>query len=104
VATSLGVLLVVDPAVACAAVILWLAVVVGTRRSSLGALLTLPAVVGLTAWWSSTYVEWSAVLAGIVLVRHAENISRLLAERELGLHDSEATDHTQTTEQDTAEG
>ena len=90
VATSLGVLLVTAPGVALAALTVWLVVVAGTRRSSLGALLTLPTVVGLMAWWSAEHVGWATLLAGIVLLRHVDNIARLVAGRELGLGDVEA--------------
>ncbi len=88
VATSLGVLLVTAPGVALAALGVWLAVVAGTRRSSLGALLALPTVVALISWWSPKQVGWAVVMAGLVLVRHRDNVARLLAGQEHGLRDS----------------
>ena len=85
VATSLGVLGTILPWVALGGVVVWLATVAVSRRSSLGALLALPAVVGLTAWTAPASVGWTILLAGLILVRHADNIQRLRAGRELGL-------------------
>ena len=88
VATSLGVLAVALPSVALLTVLCWLAVVGVTRRSSLGALVALPAVVVLTVWLSPGDVPWACTLAVLVLVRHTENIRRLLAGAEPSVSDS----------------
>jgi len=89
VATSLGVLVAAVPAVALGALAVWGLVVGVTRRSSVGALVALPTVVGLAWWWSPHDVLWTVALAVLVLVRHADNIRRLRSGRELGLSNEE---------------
>jgi glycerol-3-phosphate acyltransferase PlsY len=61
-----------------------------TRRSSLGALVALPAVVLLTGWCSPGDLPWAFALAVLVLLRHIANIRRLLSGTELSLSDSSA--------------
>ena len=85
VATSLGVLVVTATPVALSTWGVWFATVALTRRSSVGALCALPTVVGLTAWWATDQVGWAMLLAVVVLVRHRDNITRLLSGTEHGL-------------------
>ncbi len=80
VATGLGVLIALDWRLGAACCATWLAVALGTRISSAGALaaFAVSPLIGwlvLPAWW------WvaPACIAGLVLARHRANIARLLA-------------------------
>lgn len=88
VATSLGVLVAATPAVALGGLGVWAVVVALTRRSSVGALVALPTVVGLAWLWAPGSLAWTVLLAAVVLLRHVDNIRRLLAGAELGLSSS----------------
>lgn len=90
VATSLGVLVGLVPWVALGGLAVWLAGVAVSRRSSVGALVALPAVVWLTWWWSPALTGWVVALAVVVVVRHTGNIRRLLEGRELGVDELSA--------------
>ena len=88
VATTAGVLLVYSPKVAAVTVALWLAVIMVTRYSSLGA------VVGFGVLPASTYLldhapgkmMISFLMSGLIILRHAGNINRLMhgKERKIG--------------------
>jgi acyl phosphate:glycerol-3-phosphate acyltransferase len=83
VATACGVLLVLTPWATLAGFLAWVAVFAGTRRSSLGALAALP-VVALASWW--LYAEQLmlvALVAAVIVFRHAANIRRLASGDEL---------------------
>jgi len=80
VATTLGALLALHPAVGAAACLSWLATAVVFRYSSLAALVSV-ASAPLFAWWIAKdlqLVEMSAILAILVWSRHLANIRRLL--------------------------
>lgn len=85
VATSFGVLLVLVPKVALWTIGFWGVTVALTRRSSAGALVALPIVVALTGWYAADQLMWSAMLAAVVLLRHTDNIARLVSGTEHGL-------------------
>jgi glycerol-3-phosphate acyltransferase PlsY len=80
VATSIGVLLIYSPAVGVLTVFLWLGVILATRYSSLGALVSF----GILPF--STYVLdytqekliVSILIASLLILRHTDNIKRLL--------------------------
>ena len=88
VATTAGVLLVYSPKIAAVTVALWLAVIIVTRYSSLGA------VVGFGVMPASTYLLdhtqekmiISFLMSGLIILRHAGNINRLIhgKERKIG--------------------
>jgi glycerol-3-phosphate acyltransferase PlsY len=80
VATTLGALLALHPAVGAAACLSWLVTAVVFRYSSLAALVSV-ASASLFAWWIAKdlqLVEISAILAILVWSRHLANIRRLL--------------------------
>ena len=80
VATAIGVLLIYAPAVGLATVAIWLLVVAVTRYSSLGALVSF-AVLPLTMYVFDgirVKVVVAFLIAGLLIVRHAANIERLL--------------------------
>jgi len=80
VATAIGVLLIYAPAVGLATVAVWLLVVAVTRYSSLGALVSF-AVLPLTMYVFDSIrvkVVIAFLIAGLLIVRHAANIERLL--------------------------
>jgi len=83
VATAAGVLLALSPAAALLSLLVWFVVVAATRRSSLGALITailMPIFVGIAA----PVHLWAALLLTVgVVLRHRDNISRLLRREEL---------------------
>lgn len=86
VAASFGVLLVTVPEVALWTIAVWGGIVGISRRSSAGSLAALPAVVALTAWYAGGQVVWAALLAAVVLLRHVDNIARLVSGTEHGLY------------------
>ncbi|MCG8361119.1 MAG: glycerol-3-phosphate 1-O-acyltransferase PlsY [Kiloniellales bacterium] len=80
VATALGTLLAIAWPVGIACCLTWLAVAAAFRFSSLAALLALLAAPGY-AWWflgDLQMVEFAAIVAALVWVRHQTNIRRLL--------------------------
>ena len=81
VATALGVLLGFSGALAGAAAAVWLAVVIASRYSSLGALCAALAAPVLTAWivGRNEATVMVAVMCGVLVFRHAANIRKLLA-------------------------
>ena len=81
VATALGVLLGFSGALAGAAAAVWLAVVIASRYSSLGALCAALAAPVLTAWivGRNEATVMVAVMGGVLVFRHAANIRKLLA-------------------------
>ncbi len=84
VATALGVLLVLAPAIAGLSVLAFLGSFAATRRSSVGSLAAVLVAAGASPWLTSTGDERWAVLSIVlvVIVRHAENLKRLFAGRE----------------------
>jgi glycerol-3-phosphate acyltransferase PlsY len=81
VATALGVLLAVEPAVGAVVCAAWLAVALVFRISSLAALISLASAAGW-AWWITAdrqVTEFAAIVAVVVWLRHIGNIRRLLA-------------------------
>jgi len=90
VATSLGVLLGLSPAVALSGLGIWLAVVIATRYISLGSIL---AALSIPIWmWvygqPLEYKEFGLAAAALVIIRHRSNIARLLSgtEHKFGEH------------------
>lgn len=80
VATAIGVLMIYAPAVGLATVAVWLVVVAATRYSSLGALVSF-ALLPLTMYvfdGSRVKVIIACVIAGLLILRHAANMQRLL--------------------------
>ena len=86
VATALGVVAMLLPQVAWVALGSWIGVVLLSRRSSLGALTALPVVVFGVWFVAPDQVLWAVLLAGLILIRHTDNIRRLRAHTELELH------------------
>ncbi len=77
VATACGVLLVLTPWATLAGAVAWGLCFAAFRRSSLGALAALP-VVGLVAWWAHPeQLPLVALVAAVIVFRHAANIRRL---------------------------
>jgi len=88
VATSLGVLVIYSPQVAILTLIIWLAVALMTKYSSLGAIVSfglLPVNVFLLDY-AGIKILISALIALLVLAKHIGNIERLIkgAERKIG--------------------
>jgi len=80
VATAIGVLLIYAPVVGLATVTVWLVVVAATRYSSLGALVSF-AVLPLTMYvldGARVKVIIAVLIAGLLIMRHAANVRRLL--------------------------
>jgi glycerol-3-phosphate acyltransferase PlsY len=80
VATSIGVLLVYSPYPAAATILIWLAVIFVTRYSSLGAIVSFGAL-PLSVYVLDNTKEkliMSVVIAALLMIRHADNINRLM--------------------------
>ena len=79
VATALGALLAALPAVGLVAVFVWLLTALSFRYSSLAALLAAASVPVAAAAWEGRgpLLAFTLVLAGLIVVRHHENIRRL---------------------------
>jgi glycerol-3-phosphate acyltransferase PlsY len=89
VATSLGVLLMYSPLVACSTIAIWLIVSVFTRYSSLGAVVSfglLPVNIFLLDFEQREKLYIGLVITLLILMRHTDNISRLIrgTERKIG--------------------
>ncbi len=88
VATALGTLAVVDPMLLAVALVTFLIVVFPTRYVSLGSMIAAGAAAGVSLWRHGIGgVSWGiALLALVILLRHRENIARLItgSERKLG--------------------
>ncbi|HWR58480.1 MAG TPA: glycerol-3-phosphate 1-O-acyltransferase PlsY [Thermodesulfovibrionales bacterium] len=84
VATSIGVLLLFSPKVAMVTVALWLTVIVITRYSSLGALVSF-GLLPLSIYfmdYSRGKLIISLLMSGLLIVRHTDNIERLIHGKE----------------------
>ena len=84
VATSIGVLLIYSPKVAMVTIILWLAVIVITRYSSLGAIVSfgvLPFSIYLFDYTQEKLII-SLLITFLLILRHADNIKRLIQGKE----------------------
>ena len=81
VATGLGVIAMLMPAVTVFVFLVWLLIVVLTRYVSLGSVVAaaLVPVAGLMTCAPAVYVWFSLLAAMFVIVRHRENIKRLRA-------------------------
>ena len=79
VATALGALLAALPAVGLVAVLIWLLTALCFRYSSLAALLAAAGVPVAAAAWEGRgpLLAFTLLLAGLIVVRHHENIRRL---------------------------
>jgi len=83
VATACGVLLVLTPGVALIATLSWGVTFALSRRSSLGALVSLP-VIGIAALWLyPEHLLMVGLVGAVVAIRHAPNIRRLVSGTEL---------------------
>ncbi|MEW6569895.1 MAG: glycerol-3-phosphate 1-O-acyltransferase PlsY [Nitrospirota bacterium] len=87
VATSFGVLSIYAPLVAALTFIVWLSVVISTKYSSMGALVSfgiLPLTMVLLDGKEKLFI--SVLIAGLIFIRHRENIQRLIkgTERKIG--------------------
>lgn len=84
VATTAGVLLALSWPVGGCALLTWLLTFVTTRYSSLATLLAAVGMPFYAIYFSDIYlIIWCLIVAIIVIVKHKENISRLIQGREL---------------------
>ena len=91
VATSLGVLLMYTPHVALVTLIVWIGVVLFTKYSSLGAIVSfalLPLNIMLFDFQDKTKFFISILISLFIIIRHKDNIKRLMkgTERKIGQH------------------
>jgi glycerol-3-phosphate acyltransferase PlsY len=89
VATSFGVLFIYIPHVAVITLLIWIVVVLITKYSSLGAIVSfalLPVNVLLTNFQDQTKLFISVLISFFILIRHQENIRQLMkgTERKIG--------------------
>ncbi len=87
VSTSLGVLILYSPKTALFTLIMWLGVVLATRYSSLGALISFGLLpLSMTLLDSKEKFTVALLMAAFVIIRHSDNIQRLLkrTERKIG--------------------
>jgi len=84
VATAFGVLAVYSPQVAIITLIIWLAVAFSTRYSSLGAIVAYGAlpIIFLLLDAHMINITFAIVIALLIILKHRENIKRLLEKRE----------------------
>lgn len=85
VATTLGLLFYLSWQAALLCFLVWVVMVLITRYSSLGSLtgaLAMPVFLALfqRPWW---FIVWGIIAAGMVFLKHKENIRRLLKKQEL---------------------
>ncbi|MEL0083975.1 MAG: glycerol-3-phosphate acyltransferase, partial [Gammaproteobacteria bacterium] len=81
VATAAGCLFGLSWPIGLIAVASWLAIAIATRLSSLAALVTAIAAPFITHWWlaSLPYSAGVTLMALLIVIRHRENIKKLLA-------------------------
>ena len=79
VATAAGALLGLHPPTALLALVIWLAVFKLTRTSSIAALVALPLCLPFLAWQQPAALWPMALLAGLIVWRHRNNLRDLLA-------------------------
>lgn len=84
VATSLGVIIGLDPIIAAVAFLLWIVLVAATRYISLASVLAAASVPVQMFFWEargvhSAYKSLAVLAALLILVRHRSNIRRLLS-------------------------
>ncbi len=94
VATALGCFLVISPLAVSLILILFIAVVKVTRRVSAGSLAT-TAVLSPVVWLitgSAVFSACALFMAGMIFIRHRENIKRLLSGTEPALGEKRITD------------
>jgi glycerol-3-phosphate acyltransferase PlsY len=89
VATSLGVLFIYMPHAAAITLVIWLAIVLATKYSSLGAIVSfglLPLVALLIDYQDKTKVFIAILISFLLIFRHRANIRRLMngTERKIG--------------------
>lgn len=80
VATSIGVLLAYSPKAAIVTVFIWLVVIIVTRYSSMGAIVSfgaLPLTIFLLDY-SKEKLIISVIITSLLMIRHVDNINRLL--------------------------
>jgi glycerol-3-phosphate acyltransferase PlsY len=80
VATSIGVLLIYSPFAALVTILVWLAVIFVTRYSSLGAIISF-GLLPLSQYvfdYTREKLIVSLMIAALLMMRHADNISRLM--------------------------
>ncbi|MCB9759884.1 MAG: glycerol-3-phosphate 1-O-acyltransferase PlsY [Alphaproteobacteria bacterium] len=85
VATGAGVMLGVAPAATLAAAAVWGLVFAASRRSSLAALAALFALQGFVWWLTPAWMWFSVLMAGLLVLRHVDNIRRLASGTEARL-------------------
>ncbi len=89
IATSLGVLLAISPAVGLVAAVVWGVVVAVTRYASLGSLLGM-ASVPITMWWRrepAPHLVFGFITLVFAVYRHRANLARLVSGTELKITD-----------------
>lgn len=91
VATSLGVLVIYAPLAALVTLIIWIGVVLFTKYSSLGAIVSfalLPFNVMLFNFEDKTKIFVSILISLFIILRHKDNMKRLMngTERKIGQH------------------
>ncbi|MCL1982556.1 MAG: glycerol-3-phosphate 1-O-acyltransferase PlsY [Clostridiales bacterium] len=79
VATALGVIVATAPVLGAGILAVALAIIAATKRVSAGAVCAALIFPAAAAIYDRSLLAWSAVLAVIVLVKHRQNIGRLLA-------------------------
>ncbi len=89
VATSLGVLFIYIPHIAVITLLIWIVVVIITKYSSLGAIVSfalLPLNVLLIDYQDKTKLFISVLISFFIIIRHQDNIKRLMkgTERKIG--------------------
>lgn len=93
VATSLGVILAFSPSTAAIAVLSYITVRRSSQLPSLAALIATAIALVASVWLSPSHTLPIALLAAMIVLRHEDNLRRLLAGTELG--GSESVGHPQ---------
>ena len=105
VATALGIFLTISPLSALAAALAFILLVALFRYVSLGSIVAaglMPAFVGIFSC-STFYISLSAIIGGIVIYRHKDNILRLLKGQENSLGKKKKDEAKKETEKPEAE-
>lgn len=87
VATSLGMIIGLDPVIAAVAFLIWVAILAATRYISLASILAALSVIVMMLFWSARnvplpYQVVCVIAALLIVVKHKSNIKRLLTRTE----------------------
>ncbi len=78
VATGLGVIMAVVPQISWICLVVGIVMIILTKRVSVGAIIAVSLLPVVSIWYDKMYIYWATILAIIVIVKHRQNIIRII--------------------------